>query len=162
LRVDLRPSPKDEERSPTHGSKLTGITVAIAVEPVMVFADDGDRPRVLRPVTATAFAVIVGGVRIEAGAAVIGIAFGGFFAFFGFERFPFTGFGPLRFFTSVLARCFSSDQATSGFPLFATPDCPTASTSFDASFSRPTFLASFSRDPSLPCRLLGFLRAIGI
>ncbi len=59
----------------------------------MVFADHRDQAGVLRAVAAAPFAVVVGGIWIEAGAGVVGIAFagfffdGGFFGFFAGQRF---------------------------------------------------------------------------
>src|SRR4051794_34008815 len=47
---------------------LAGDAVAVAIEAEVVGADDADGPRVLRTVAAAAGAVVVGGVRIEAGA----------------------------------------------------------------------------------------------
>jgi hypothetical protein len=60
----------------------------------MVFADDRHGPGVVGAVTAAAFAVVVGRVRIEAGATVVGVAF---------TRFRFFGFGGFEFFS-----CFGS------------------------------------------------------
>ena len=57
----------------------------------MVVSDHGNRAGVIGAIAAAAFAVVVGGIRIEAGAAVAGIAFARFrFAGFRFfERFGF-------------------------------------------------------------------------
>lgn len=64
----------------------------------MVVADDGDGTGVAGPVPAAAFAVVVGCVRIQAGAAVARVAFARLFGFGGFLSFRFLpGFGlPLR------------------------------------------------------------------
>lgn len=64
----------------------------------MVVADDGDGACVVRPVPAAAFAVVVGCVRIQAGAAVARITFTRFFGFGRFLSFRlFPGLGlPLR------------------------------------------------------------------
>lgn len=49
--------------------------VAVAVEVIRVVADDLDRSRVLGTVAASTLAVVVGGVRVEAGTFVVGVAF---------------------------------------------------------------------------------------
>ncbi len=66
----------------------------IRVEPKVIFPNDRDFTRVVRPVPASAFAVVVGGVRIQAGAFIIRVAFGSFGWGF-FFGFPF--FGPFAF-----------------------------------------------------------------
>jgi len=64
---------------------------------VAVFAGDGDYPGVVRAVATTAFAVVVGGGRIEACTAVVGIATRSAF-FFRFRLFGFSSFfGEARF-----------------------------------------------------------------
>jgi len=71
----------------------------------VVFSDDGNRPGVLRPIAAAAFAVVVVGVGVEAGARVVGIAFGSFFGFggffFGLSRFGRRPSFGLTLFTSL-------------------------------------------------------------
>jgi hypothetical protein len=72
----------------------------------MVFADDGNGSGVLRPIPATAFAVVVIGIGVETGAGIAWVAFGSFFGygrffdFFFFDPSDFTGFG-LTLFTSL-------------------------------------------------------------
>lgn len=71
----------------------------------MVFANHGHRSRVLGAVTAAASTVVVRGIRIEASAGVIRIAFASFF--FGFRFFsscPFGFFGSCLFASSLF--CF--------------------------------------------------------
>lgn len=69
----------------------------------MVFADHRHRPRISRTVAAAAFAVVVGGVGIEANAGIVRIAFAGFFfggslfGFFGGASFGFFGRTPFGF-----------------------------------------------------------------
>jgi hypothetical protein len=78
----------------------------------VVFAHDRHVTRVLRAVAAAAFAVVVVGGGVEAGAGVIGIAFAGFFfggCFFGFGFFGDEGFGFGRF-RGLPFGCFGPDQ----------------------------------------------------
>jgi len=96
-------------------SGLAGVAVAVAIEPIVIFADDRDRGGVLRPVAATTFAVIVGGVGIQAGAAVVRVAFGGFFAFFRFALFPLFGFGLTGFRVGSPTSRFSAYPPPRGF-----------------------------------------------
>ncbi len=81
---------------------LAATVVAVCVEAVVVVADDYHEAGVVGTVAAAAFAVVVRGVRVEAGAAVIGVAF---------ARFGFFGFDSFRFFAcfglGAFARCGS-------------------------------------------------------
>src|SRR5918996_425525 len=78
-------------------SVLAAAAVPVAVEPVVVFADDGHWTGVLGAVAAAPFAVVVRRVRIEACPAVVRIAFGCLFARFRFGPFAFFGFGACFF-----------------------------------------------------------------
>jgi hypothetical protein len=86
--------------------RLASHAIAIGIEAVVVDPDDGDFPGVVRTITAAAFTVVIGGIGIEAGPRVIGVAFRGFFFDFGFfNGFGFTsrGFGDsLPFLRSLL------------------------------------------------------------
>ena len=74
-------SPQRRKLSPLPGGNLpicnrvsssAARPVAVGVEPVAVFADDSHRAGVARAIAAAAFAVVVGGAGIQAGAAVFG------------------------------------------------------------------------------------------
>jgi hypothetical protein len=73
----------------------------------MVFADDGDRARVIGTVPAAAFAVVIRGIGVEARSRVVRVAFAPFFGDrFCFFRFSFFGERELpgfRFFPMLLA-----------------------------------------------------------
>jgi len=76
---------------------------------VAIFADDGHRAGVLRTVPASAFTVVIGGIRIETGTAVVGIAFAGRFGFgcffgFCFQCLLLPGFGA----GTLTCRCATS------------------------------------------------------
>lgn len=80
--------------------------VVVLVQPVVIDADDLDFSRVIRAITAAAFAVVIGGVGIEAGAGVIGIAFAFFarrrFGLFCLPLFAILGHGELSLFAFFL------------------------------------------------------------
>ena len=59
---------------PATGLGLTGRAVPVAIEVVVVRADNLNRAGVFRAVSRAPFAVVVGGVRVEAGALVAGVA----------------------------------------------------------------------------------------
>ena len=88
----------------------------------MVGADDYHRPRVIGTVAAAAFAVVVGGVGIEAGAAVVGVAFARFHLFFGFFFFGF--FPRSCFFASAFPRGVRPRPAPRFFVPFLGHDPP--------------------------------------
>jgi len=110
----------------------------------VVVAHDFNRSRVVRPVAAAAFAVVVGDIGIEAGAAVVGIAF----ARFGFRRFfPFFGFLLLPGF---FFPCFLAGECARFAPGLAPPRFPP--------FPRFGLAKLCSFLPGFPRRfLLGFL-----
>src|SRR4051812_28272819 len=55
-------------------SRLARVAVPVAIEPVVVIADDADGTRVVRPVAGAAGAVVVAHVRPQARAGVVGVA----------------------------------------------------------------------------------------
>jgi len=78
----------------------------------VVGADDYHRPGVLGTVAAAAFAIVVGGVGIEAGAAVVGVAF---------ARFRFSFFFSVFFFGFFLRSCFFASALPRPAPRFFAP-----------------------------------------
>src|SRR5215213_7228933 len=62
-------------RGPAQRALLAGDAVVVRVEAVMVAADDANRAaNVVRPVATPARTVVVADVRLQAGAAVVGVA----------------------------------------------------------------------------------------
>ncbi len=125
----------------------------------MVFSNHCDRAGVLGTIAAATFAVVIRGVRIEAGAAVARIAFAGFrfpfFGFFGFDRFPFFRFDLGGFLPHLPSSCLTPRRSPRGLPPLPR-FCP-------ARFaSKALFPAPFCRNPCLARSLSSFLFAAGV
>jgi hypothetical protein len=100
---------------------LAAVAVAVRVEAVVIVADDRYGAGVTRAVAAASFAVIVGGIWVETGAAVAGIAFARF-SFGGFFGFCF--FACFGSFTRPLAYRDSSCAAARLYAPFPGIDSP--------------------------------------
>ena len=138
-------------------SVLAGVAVVVGIEAIVVFSNHCHRTGVLGTVAAATFAVVIGGVWIEAGAGVARVAFAGFgFGLFGFSLFPLLGPGLGGGSLGLALGCLAPRLATGSLPPFPRfgPARFTGETPVLSSFGRNTRLAGR--------RLPGLLLGVGL